>query len=232
MNLRPAKPSNHKAKARATKNHIISKFFAISFHSAPLLTIQVTRAPKNTFIMKFTAPTLAALLLVANAASAKETRRLGKKGKSSKKMAGKKGGKVGKSGGDDADATPATPVTSDTVFDTCNNDGTTKFASYGEENSQQLLLREGVIDAIPPSLCGRKGKNVILVVGDGMGWEMTRAGAIAKQVVDELERMNCDTKVGCPDNEAAINAFATRTLSDYYESGKTQFVTCASVVTI
>jgi hypothetical protein len=158
----------------------------------------------------------------------------GKGGKSSSKKDGKTGGKGGKSGGDDADDddTLAPPVTSDAVFDTCNNDGTTKFASYGEENSQQLLLREGVIDAIPPSLCGRKGKNVILVVGDGMGWEMSRAGAIAKQVVDELERMNCDTKVGCPDNEAAINAFATRTLSDYYESGKTQFVTCASVVTL
>lgn len=128
-----------------------------------------------------------------------------------------------------SDTPPTAPDTSSS-FTTCNADGTSKFASYGEENSQRLLLREGVIDAIPSSLCGSKdGKNVILIVGDGMGWEMVRAGAVAKQVIAELEQLGCDTKVGCPDNQEAIATFAQRTLSDdYYTSGKTQFVTCVS----
>jgi alkaline phosphatase len=83
------------------------------------------------------------------------------------------------------------------------------------------LLREGVIDEIPPSLCGNpKNKNVILVVGDGMGWEMIRAGAIARRVIDELENMGCDTKVGCPDLSMAAEAFKGRTLADYYTEGK------------
>lgn len=38
------------------------------------------------------------------------------------------------------------------------------------DNSERLLHREGVIDEIPPSLCtnAADGKNVMLVVGDGM----------------------------------------------------------------
>ncbi len=38
------------------------------------------------------------------------------------------------------------------------------------DNSERLLLREGVIPEIPKSLCTNadKGKNVILVIGDGM----------------------------------------------------------------
>lgn len=84
-----------------------------------------------------------------------------------------------------------------------------------------MLLREGVIDEIPSSLCGNpKNKNVILVVGDGMGWEMVRSGAIARKVIDELEGMGCDTKAGCPDNAMAMEAFAGRTLADYYTEGK------------
>lgn len=82
------------------------------------------------------------------------------------------------------------------------------------------MLREGVIDEIPPSLCGNpSGKNVILVVGDGMGWEMIRAGAIAKRVVEELEALGCNTKIGCPDHASAIAAFSNRTLDDYYTEG-------------
>lgn len=53
----------------------------------------------------------------------------------------------------------------------CTNDGSSKFPNLGHESSERLLLREGVISSIPKSLCGRPGnKNVILVVGDGMGW--------------------------------------------------------------
>ena len=40
-----------------------------------------------------------------------------------------------------------------------------------------MPCQTGIIDAIPTSICeklrtpvGTKGKNVILVVGDGMGW--------------------------------------------------------------
>ncbi|CAB9497259.1 Alkaline phosphatase H [Seminavis robusta] len=104
---------------------------------------------------------------------------------------------------------------------TCNPSGMSNYAFLGKDNSERLLLREGVIDSIPSTLCGRNNsKNVILVVGDGMGWEMNRAGAIAKRVVQELESLGCDTKVGCPDNTAAMEAFAGRTLQDYYTEGK------------
>jgi hypothetical protein len=83
-----------------------------------------------------------------------------------------------------------------------------------------LLLREGVIDKIPKSLCGNKGgKNVILVVGDGMGWEMIRAGAIARKVVDELTSIGCDIAAGCVGNTAAQARFEGRTLADYYTEG-------------
>jgi alkaline phosphatase len=83
------------------------------------------------------------------------------------------------------------------------------------------LLREGLIDEIPPSLCGNPmNKNVILVIGDGMGWEMVRAGAIARRVIDELETMGCDTKTGCPDLAVAAETFQGRTLADYYTEGK------------
>ena len=38
------------------------------------------------------------------------------------------------------------------------------------DNSERLLLREGLIDEIPSSLCknSAEGKNVMLVIGDGM----------------------------------------------------------------
>jgi hypothetical protein len=54
-----------------------------------------------------------------------------------------------------------------------NADGFSKFPYGGRDSSERLLLREGVINEIPTSLCGNDGaKNVILVIGDGMGWEM------------------------------------------------------------
>ena len=36
---------------------------------------------------------------------------------------------------------------------------------------------------------------MILVVGDGMGWEMIRAGAITKRVISELESLGVDIQV-------------------------------------
>jgi len=61
----------------------------------------------------------------------------------------------------------------------------------------------------------------MLVVGDGMGWEMIRAGAVAKKVLMELEAMGCDTSNGCTGDvaAAAVAAFAGRTLDDYYTEG-------------
>lgn len=65
-----------------------------------------------------------------------------------------------------------TPIQRDANgFAKCNPDGFSKYPNLGRENSERLLLQEGVITKIPKSLCGNNGtKNVILVVGDGMGW--------------------------------------------------------------
>eukprot|EP00980_Cylindrotheca_fusiformis_P003942 scaffold871_cov130-Cylindrotheca_fusiformis.AAC.19 len=61
----------------------------------------------------------------------------------------------------------------------CSKDGFSSSPYKGMDNAQRLLHREGLIDEIPYSLCpkdrndgeskgSKKGKNVILVVGDGM----------------------------------------------------------------
>jgi hypothetical protein len=58
----------------------------------------------------------------------------------------------------------------------CNKDGSSDYPYQGLDNSQRLLLREGIIDSIPGQMCPKDrevdgkvpGKNVILVVGDGM----------------------------------------------------------------
>ena len=55
-------------------------------------------------------------------------------------------------------------------------------------------------------------------VSSKKGWEMIRAGAVAKKVLMELEGMGCDTSNGCTGSvaDAALAAFSGRTLSDYY----------------
>jgi len=59
-------------------------------------------------------------------------------------------------------------------------------------------------------------KNIILIIGDGMGWEMSRASAIYKQVQNEI-----DLLIGQGKSTTEINAlFATRTLDYYYTAGK------------
>ncbi|CAB9531076.1 Alkaline phosphatase H [Seminavis robusta] len=105
---------------------------------------------------------------------------------------------------------------------TCDANGFSRFPFQGRDSSERLLLREGVIDELPTSRCGNAGrKNVILVIGDGMGWEMARAGAIARQVINELETtFGCNITSGCPTNTAAMDAFRGRNLSDYYTEGK------------
>mgnify|MGYP005848497243 CR=1 FL=1 len=105
---------------------------------------------------------------------------------------------------------------------TCDATGYSRFPYLGRDSAERLLLREGVIDSLPNSRCDNpeRRKNVFLVVGDGMGWEMARAGAIARRVLDELKSLGCDTKVGCPNNTAAKEAFVGRTLDSYYTEGK------------
>ena len=57
----------------------------------------------------------------------------------------------------------------------------------GRDNAERLLLREGVIGAIPKSKCGNNGsKNVVLAIGDGMGWEMVSTNReLLASLVDE-----------------------------------------------
>lgn len=62
---------------------------------------------------------------------------------------------------------------SDDERDKCS--ALSSFPFLGRDNAERLLLREGVIDSIPKK-CGNNGsKNVILAIGDGMGWEMVSA---------------------------------------------------------
>ena len=51
---------------------------------------------------------------------------------------------------------------------------------------------------------------------------MIRAGAVAKQVIVELESMGVDIKSGATGDlaDAAKAAFVNRTLNDYYTEGK------------
>jgi hypothetical protein len=54
------------------------------------------------------------------------------------------------------------------------------------------------------------------------GWEMIRAGAIAKEIKEELMEMGCNPNTGC-DGAAAVAAkaaFVGRTLDHYYTAGK------------
>jgi len=59
-------------------------------------------------------------------------------------------------------------------------------------------------------------KNTILIIGDGMGWEMARSGAIYNQVEKEINLLKSQNKT-----DVEIKAvFADRTLDYYYTSGK------------
>ena len=59
-------------------------------------------------------------------------------------------------------------------------------------------------------------KNVIMMIGDGMGWEMTRAGAIQNQIEAEIAAIREEN----PDitNEELATQFEGRTLEDYQGS--------------
>jgi alkaline phosphatase len=59
-------------------------------------------------------------------------------------------------------------------------------------------------------------KNVILIIGDGMGWEMSRASAIYSQIEKEVNQL-----LGSGKTAGEISSlFANRTLDDYYTAGK------------
>ena len=61
-------------------------------------------------------------------------------------------------------------------------------------------------------------KNVIMMIGDGMGWEMSRAGAIQAEVEAEI----AEIREANPDitNEEIAAHFDGRTLDDYYTEGQ------------
>ena len=61
-------------------------------------------------------------------------------------------------------------------------------------------------------------KNVILMIGDGMGWEMSRASAIGLSIEAEIEQIRTDNP-GITNEEIAAR-FQGRTLDDYYTQGK------------
>ena len=61
-------------------------------------------------------------------------------------------------------------------------------------------------------------KNVILMIGDGMGWEMSRANAIQADIEREIEQIKAENP-GITNEEIATR-FDGRTLDDYYTQGK------------
>jgi hypothetical protein len=61
-------------------------------------------------------------------------------------------------------------------------------------------------------------KNVILMIGDGMGWEMSRASAIQKQIEQEIAQIRTENPQIT--NEQIAARFDGRTLDDYYIAGK------------
>jgi alkaline phosphatase len=59
-------------------------------------------------------------------------------------------------------------------------------------------------------------KNIVLIIGDGMGWEMSRASAIYSQIEKEIDALLGEGKSSIE----ITGLFADRTLDDYYTSGK------------
>ena len=61
-------------------------------------------------------------------------------------------------------------------------------------------------------------KNVIMMIGDGMGWEMSRAAAIQAEIESEIAEIREEN----PDitNEEIAAQFDGRTLDDYYTEGQ------------
>lgn len=60
--------------------------------------------------------------------------------------------------------------------------------------------------------------NVILMIGDGMGWEMSRAAAIQAKIEREIARLRQEN-TDLSDREIAAR-FEGRTLADYYTEGQ------------
>ena len=72
---------------------------------------------------------------------------------------------------------------------------------------------------------GSGKKNAILIIGDGMGWEMVRAGAIHKTILEDLKTsFGIDLSNGIDNadltrKDEALTAYANKTLDDYYTAG-------------
>ena len=96
-----------------------------------------------------------------------------------------------------------------------------------QDSAERQLKDAGVIDIIT-NRCRddtqEQSKNVILLIGDGNGWEPNRAAAILVQVLEELATLGVDagnaSATSASIKAAAKAKFAGRTLSDYYTSGK------------
>ncbi len=61
-------------------------------------------------------------------------------------------------------------------------------------------------------------KNVILMIGDGMGWEMTRASAIQAEIEQEIAEIREENPHIT--NEEIASRFDGRSLDDYYTKDK------------
>lgn len=59
-------------------------------------------------------------------------------------------------------------------------------------------------------------KNIILIIGDGMGWEMSRASGVYNEINKEVNILLGQGKT----SGEITSLFANRTLDDYYTSGK------------
>jgi hypothetical protein len=93
-------------------------------------------------------------------------------GKGAKKDGGKGAKKDGGKGANKDGGKGAKKDGAASQFRACNKDGSSDYPYKGLDNSQRMLLREGIISEIPGTQCPKDrdatGKNVILVIGDGM----------------------------------------------------------------
>ncbi len=114
---------------------------------------------------------LAIIALLCASAQAKGLRRQTKGNKASKQPKMVKATKAPKGVVDVDPVEPVEPEPTGSPTTKCPEGYSSKHKGpFPLDNSERLLLREGVISEIPASLCtnSANGKNVILVVGDGM----------------------------------------------------------------
>jgi|GEM_PF-543168 len=112
------------------------------------------------------------------------------------------------------------------------------YSAYGKEVAGTATVTEnsktyGFIDQIQIQQVakswltseGSGKKNAILIIGDGMGWEMVRAGAIHKTILKDLKTSygidlsNGFNNADMTNKDNALAAYANKTLDDFYTSG-------------